>query len=282
MTKLLILGGTGKLGTALGQTFQPDHEVRALGSADLDATRPSDVAATIGRISPDIVVNCIAALGVDACEKAPTHTYRVNSLLPRQLALLSAERGFRLIHFSSETVFDNAKGAAYLENDLPNPLNVYGFTKYMADCLVARFQPDAYVFRLPMLFGPAPRARQFVERMLARAESGPATIRVSADVFTSPTYSFDVAAEVRRVVASGLPGGLYHVTNSGRASLHELMVAVAGHLDLPLTIERGSNADFPGLGEKNLDTALATAKLPPLRPWQAAVADYCRGLRDRR
>lgn len=276
MARLFILGGTGKLGTALARSFDADYEVVALGSADLDATRPAAVEATVRGAQAAIVVNCIAALGVDACETAPTHTYRVNSLLPRQLALLSRELGFRLIHFSSETVFDNAKGEAYVEGDLPNPLNVYGFTKYMADCLVERLQPDAYVFRLPMLFGPAPKTRQFVERMLARAEAGPATIRVSADVFTSPTYSLDVAAEVRRVVAAGLPGGLYHVANAGRASLYELMQAVVAHLGVPLTVERGANADFPGVGEKNLDTALATTKLPPLRHWRAAIADYCR------
>jgi dTDP-4-dehydrorhamnose reductase len=115
--------------------------------------------------------------------------------------------------------------------------------------------------------------------MLERAAMGPATIRVSADVYTSPSYSLDVAVEVRRIMAAALPGGLYHVTNSGRTSLYDLMQEIVGHLKVPLAIERGSNADFPGVGEKNLDTALASDKLPPLRRWQDAVADYCRALR---
>lgn len=282
MPRLLILGGTGKLGTALAQTFRADHDLIALGSADVDAADPISIAAAINSNAPDIVANCVAALGVDACERAPTRAYRINALLPRQLALLSRERGFRLIHFSTESVFDNAKSAAYVETDLPNPLNVYGFTKYVADCLVERAQPDAYIFRLPMLFGPAPKARQFVERMLERAAAGPATIRVSTDVYTSPSYSLDVAAEVRRIMAAGLPSGLYHVANSGRTSLYDLMREIVGHLDIPLTIERGSNADFPGVGEKNLDTALASSKLPPLRRWQDGAADYCRAIRERR
>lgn len=279
MPRLLILGGTGKLGTALTRVFRPDHDVTALGSADVDAIDPKSVLDAVCDGAPDIVANCIAALGVDACEKAPTRTYRINALLPRQLALLSRERGFRLIHFSTESVFDNAKGAAYVETDLPNPLNVYGFTKYVADCLVESAQPEAYIFRLPMLFGPAPKARQFVERMLERAATGPATIRVSTDVYTSPSYSMDVAAEVRRIMAAGLPGGLYHIANSGRASLYDLMREVASHLDVPLTIERGSNADFPGIGEKNVDTALASCKLPPLRNWREAAKEYCGAIR---
>lgn len=282
MPKLLILGGTGKLGTALATAFHADHDIIALGSADVDATDLKSITAAIRDSAPDIVANCIAALGVDACEKAPTRAYRINALLPRHLAFLSRGHGFHLIHFSTESVFDNAKGAAYVETDLPNPLNVYGFTKYAADCLVERTQPNAYIFRLPMLFGPAPKARQFVERMLERAAMGPATIHVSTDVHTSPSYSLDVAVEVRRVMAAALLGGLYHVANSGRTSLYDLMREIVDHLDVPLTIERGSNADFPGIGEKNLDTALASNKLPPLRPWQEAVADYCRTIRSLR
>lgn len=282
MKKLLLLGAYGKMGTALREALAGKFEVTPKGSADFDAGDPESVKAVVGAAKPDVLVNAAAFLGIDPCEKEPLKALRLNALYPRLLAELAAETGFTLAHFSTDAVFSDEKNDFYTEDDAPAPVNLYGLTKYGGDCFIKAACPDHYIFRLPVLFGESPKNTQFVEKMLQLADGGAAELRVAGDIISSPTYSADAAAAAAGILAEGRPCGLYHLANSGKASLYDLMTAVAGELGLKTRISRASYRDFPYTGTKNTNTPMTSARGVKLRPWREAVGAYCARLKAKR
>lgn len=276
MTRILLLGHTGKLGTAIQRRLDSAYEIRGLNSKSLDARDLVGAEQIIREMRPDIVVNTIAFMGIEACERHPSETFQVNALFPRMLAQLGAQAGFTLIHFSTETVFSGKLGRPLTEADEPDPVNQYGFSKYLSEVLVQEVLGHHYIFRLPVLFGDGPRRNQFVERMIDRARAGETEFRIADDIVTSPTWTADVADTLARVLDERPAYGLYHIANGDQASLFDLFSEVVRLLDLDVRVERASFRDFPGMGAKNTVTPLSMSGLRPLRSWQDALADYCR------
>ena len=272
--KALILGATGKLGTAFVAALARTYEVVGKGSRDIDIADGAGLRAMLENIRPDIVVNAVACMGLAACEQGPQRAFQINTLGPKSLAELSNELKFILVHFSSDAVFDGSKGDFYVESDGPRPVNVYGLSKYGGDCFVQAAARRFYVFRIPVLFGETPKKTQFVEKMLEKALRGE-TLCVSNDIFSSPSYSRDIAAEAVRLLDSGAPWGLYHLANEGRASLFALMTEIVLNLGLQARIQGVPGDTFPSLGIRNRNTPLRSLKLRPLRPWREALREYC-------
>jgi dTDP-4-dehydrorhamnose reductase len=266
------------MGTALCAAFSDGYTVVQKNSRDFDAFNFAQVNSIVTEERPDIVMNTVAMAGIDACEKEPLRAFELNALLPKLLAELSVEQKFFFVHFSTDAVFNDLKQAAYSENDIPSPVNTYGVTKYAGDCYVAARATDYYIARISVLFGPTSKQTQFVEKMLQRVREGQRTLRISGDIIATPTYSIDVAAQLRHMLETGVPRGLYHLVNAGQGSLYELMQEIAAGLDLEVEIERVSHRDFASVGVKNTYTPLVSEKIAPLRPWKDAVRDYCRRL----
>ncbi|MBL4898872.1 MAG: NAD(P)-dependent oxidoreductase, partial [Colwellia sp.] len=203
----------------------------------------------------------------------PESAFIMNSLFPRELAILSKELDFTLIHFSTDAVFDGSKDGPYNEADLPAPVNQYGFAKYMSEEFIHHFADNYYIFRIPMLFGEGGKGNQFVEKMISRAAKS-AEIKISTDIVTSPSYTKDIAEQLLTVIKNKMEFGLYHLSNSGTASLHDVMLYITEKLNLRAQVIPASYKDFPFLGQKNTVTPIVSTKLTPLRTWQAALDDY--------
>ncbi len=276
--KILLLGDTGKMGSAIRLAFAADHEIVGLNREHFDAANLDQVAGIVERERPDLVINTVAFLGIDACERDPAMALQLNAMLPKRLAALSREHRFILIHFSSDAVFGDVVDHRCLESDPVDPFNVYALTKYGGDCFVRAAAERYYVFRLPVLFGQSTRGDQFVEKMLARARAGARRLEVSMDVVSTPSYSCDVAMEVRRIVEEGLAPGLYHIANEGRGSLYEMISLLVAELKLSAAVEPVSHEKFPSLGRKNTYTMMGSEKVAPLRPWRVAFREYCAAL----
>lgn len=276
--RLLLLGCTGKMGTAVRDAFAAGYEIIGRNSRDFDAADFDRLTADIEDAEPDIVVNTVAHLGIDQCELDPDRACRLNALLPQHLAGLSRAKGYTLVHFSTDAVFDGSKGDFYVESDPPKPLNVYGRSKHEGDCAVQAIAGRHLLVRTSILFGRTAGQTQFVERMLARARGGRAPLRVADDLVLSPSHAGDVAREVRRLLEGPYPSGLYHLANAGKATLYELMAEVVAGLGLDVRLERASYRDFPSVGMKNTHTPLASERVPLLRPWRDAVRSYCEGI----
>ena len=275
MKKLLLLGSAGKVGTAVRSAFAGDYLVVGKGRDDFDAADPGEASRLVREDRYDLVVNAVAFVGIDQCEREPARAFAVNALFPGRLAELSAELGFTLVHFSTDAVFSGRSSAPYLEEDCPQPINMYGVTKHAGDCLVQAAAARHYLIRVSLQFGESPKSNQFVEKMLARIGGGQKRLDIAADIVCSPSYSRDVAARVRDLVAEAAPYGLYHVANEGQASLYELMAEVVSQLRLDAEVRPASHRDFPSVGRKNTCSLLRSRKIPPLRPWREAVREYC-------
>ena len=278
--KILLLGHTGKMGTALADILRDDYDVIGKNTSDFDAMDFKGVESLIKEAKPHIVINSVAMIGIDPCEENPAKAISLNSLYPRFLAELSNRMKFVLVHFSTDAVFDDEKKDFYLESDCPRPLNMYGLTKYGGDCFIQATSKEYYLFRISVLFGEANKNTQFVEKMLQKAREGQNILKISDDVVLSPTYSRDVAEEVKRILKDGLPFGLYHIANSEKGSLCDLIKEITGNLRLDVRVEKASYRDFPHLGRKNTYTPLKSEKINSLRPWREAVKEYCARIKN--
>ena len=278
--KVLLLGKSGKVGTAVAEIFREGYEVIGKNSQDFDALNFDQVRALVEEVNPDIVINTVAYLGIDPCDKDPQGAFMLNTLYPKVLAEQSKEQGFLLVHFSTDAVFDDEKKDFYVESDPANPLHIYGLTKFGGDCCITSLAEKYYIIRVSLLFGETPKNNQFVEKMLQKVQEGQDTLRISSDIFASPTYSKDIARKVKDIIEEEKAFGSYHVTNEGRASLYDVMAEVVKNLELEVNVEKGSHNDFPSISRKNTDTPLTSEKIGNMRPWQEAIQEYCQNIKN--
>lgn len=278
--RVLILGGTSKLGRALTESFScgsTKFEVisRSL-STDLDCRNLNQVSNLMRTLKPQVVINCVALSGLDTCEQEPDRALQLNTLLPKQLAILSNELGFKLIHFSTDAVFSGRRTKGYYtESDEVAPINVYGVTKFGGECMIKTYANDFQIFRLSLLVGGSGRVPQLVEKLIERAKNKE-DLKLSIDVICSPSYTKDIANAVRdSIITDGLSPGVYHLANSGSVSIYELLQFIIKEMKLNCEIESCSQSTFKSLAPKNFYTAIKSEKGFSLRPWRIAMGEYC-------
>lgn len=278
LTRVVVLGAPGQLGSDCVDAFAAD-DVVGLGHDDLDIADAAAVRATLERLRPDVVVNTAAFHNVPRCETTPEAAFAVNATAAWHLARTCTALGARLVHVSTDYVFDGAKRAPYVETDAPAPLNVYGISKLAGEHAVLAGGAHQVV-RSSGLYGLRPcRAKggNFVDTMFRVAAEKP-EVRVVDDEVLTPTFTADLAAQIRVLALEG-PPGLYHATAAGACSWYEFARAIfeLGGLRTPLL---PSTTDHTASGVRRpsysvLDNAaLARLGLDRMRPWRDALADY--------
>lgn len=274
---MLVLGARGMLGSDLCPVLEQDHAVFPYDIEDGDITDRSFLTGRFREVRPAWVVNCAAFTDVDGAETRQEEAYAVNRDAAAQVAVLAREVGARLIHISTDFVFDGKKGSPYREDDEPNPLAVYGRSKWEGERKVGAMAEDAIIVRTSWTFGK--NGTNFVEKILARA-SQQNELRVVSDQRGSPTYTLDLSRKVAEILGADLPGGTYHVTNSGSCTRVEQaskileLTGVAGVRIVPVP---SSEFPTPAARPENSvleNAALQAAGLPLLRPWEEALAKY--------
>jgi dTDP-4-dehydrorhamnose reductase len=246
--KTVIIGANGQLGSDCVLAFQKaGHDVAGLTHQDIEIADEASVAARLQSLSPGLVVNTSAMHNVDACEKSPLQAFAVNAVGARNLARLSNELGFVLIHVSTDYVFDGTKNAPYLETDVPRPLNVYGNSKYAGEMFIQTMARRYFVVRVSAIYGTHPcRAKggnNFVKLMLKLArERG--EVKVVDDEFVSPTYTPDVANQLVRL-ADADARGVVHSTANGSCSWYEFAEAIFQLTHTKVKLLRAAPGEFP-------------------------------------
>lgn len=285
--KVAVIGPRGQLGSALCEAFRR----RAVDCVELDhgrveVTDPQSVLVALRDARPAAVVNTAAFHKVDACEEDPKRAFEVNALGALHVARACREAGARCVYVSTDYVFDGAKAEPYREEDLPNPVNVYGASKLAGEHLVVQTCPDALVVRVASLFGglgSRGKGTNFVLTVLERARRGEA-LRVVDDVRMSPTYAEDAAAAIVELVAGGA-SGVFHVVNKGACSWYELAVRVLELAGLRVPVHPVPQEAYPARARRPRNSALSTAKLEArglrLPPWEDAVQRYLAALSAR-
>ena len=212
----LILGGAGQLGRDL-QDVLSDQNPTALDLPDIDITDQESIAAAFDAHTPDVVVNAAAYTAVDAAEDDEQAATLVNGTGPGLLAAACASRpAVRLVQLSTDYVFAGDATVPYPEAASPDPRSAYGRSKLLGEQLVRSELPDrSFIVRTAWLYGQ--HGVNFVKTML-RLESERDTVAMVDDQIGQPTWSHDLARQIRMLIESGAPAGIYHGTNSGETS----------------------------------------------------------------
>ena len=272
--RALITGGGGQLASDLAELLGERAVSRS--HAELDIADAAALDAAFDEVRPDVVFNCAAFHNVDVCEREPDAAWAVNVRAVRDLA----SRGARLVHLSTNYVFDGRRQAPYGEDDLPSPRSVYALTKLAGEYAALAYSERAIVVRgagLYGLHGSASKGGNFVQRMTARArEQG--SLRMVADQRLQPTFTADLAAALVEAVERDAAGVL-HLTAGDACSWYEFTVAIMEIAGLDVPIEAVETTIGPGGVDRPLNGVLArpradAAELTPLRPWRAALEDY--------
>jgi dTDP-4-dehydrorhamnose reductase len=273
-----VVGAAGQLGRALVERLGP-RAVWSGGREALDVRDAAAVAAMFEAAKPDVVFNATAYNAVDVAESDPGLALAVNAAGPRHLAWSARQHGACLVHVSTDYVFDGTASRPYREDDCPRPLNAYGASKLAGETMVRASGCDLVLVRTSGVLGKgASRAKggSFVERILAQAREGK-PLRVVADQVFSPTYAPDLAAALVSLVESGARG-VFHVTNGGGCSWHELAETSVQMAGLDVAIEKIAAADLARPAARPAYSILSndhyrSVGLAPLRHWREALAD---------
>jgi dTDP-4-dehydrorhamnose reductase len=276
--RTLITGGGGQLASDLEQVLAGRGQVWSRSREDLDITDDDAVAAAMTAIAPTVVYNCAAYHNVDVCEDTEDRAFAVNARAVKRLAERCAAHGARLVHVSTNYVFDGTGETPWTEEDLPRPRSIYGLSKLAGEHAALAYAPDVLVVRTGGLYGQhgsASKGGNFVVRMIGRArETG--SLRMVADQRLTPTATSDLAAGLVLASERGV-GGLLHLTNAGACSWFEFTAAIMEEAGIdvpiePVTTSRGG-ADRPLNGVLSCARAEA-AGLAPLPHWRDALRGY--------
>lgn len=280
-----VLGGGGRLGTALARRLAGSRQVLTPSRQEVDLADLDSLAGQLRAAEFDGLINCAAITSLEACEEHPDLARRVNTDAPALLAAICQARGARFVHISTDYVFPGDGHAPLTEDDPTGPLSTYGSTKLAAEQAVLAACPHALVPRVSWLFGPDKPA--FPETVLAHARSG-GPVRAIHDKWSTPTYTEDIAAWLDVLLAKPVSEahGLLHLCNSGQASWLEYAQTVLdlatelGLLPESKTAQGHSMVGFaPFKAPRPRHTPMDNTRLiallgAPVRPWQEALRSH--------
>jgi len=275
--KILLSGANGQLGRCFQDLVSKTDTVLAFGSQELDISNLQAVLAVAEEFQPDIIINAAAYTAVDKAESDAARAAAVNCHGSENLALAAKQVGARLVHVSTDYVFDGSGSVPYQETDAVNPLGVYGQTKLAGELLVQSVLPEAIIIRTAWVFSEY--GNNFVKTMLRLAKDRP-ELGVVADQVGCPTYAGDIAAAIIKLVAGNAPGGIYHYCGDRSVSWAEFAQAIfaegesAGVLASQPKVNFISTEQYPTPAKRPAYSVLSTAKIAAYYPpsdWQAAL-----------
>lgn len=273
--KIVVLGNAGQLGVELvSQLSARGFEVTGWDKPELDITDAAATERALASLDPQVVINAAAYNQVDVAEREPQAAFHVNALAVRNVAVACRQLDARLIHFSTDYVFDGRAGRPYTEDDHPHPLGAYGVSKLAGELYAQAYLEQPLIIRTSGVFGPGglSTARgNFVELML-RLGAGQQPVRVVEDHVASPTFAPALANRTIELMERNLTG-VFHVGGGVAISWFEyarLIFEVAGlHPQLRPTNEReyrsvARRPKFSALSNTRMEQA-GLAPMPPLR-----------------
>lgn len=264
----LITGTDGMIGSYIDFGVRTNHR-------SLDVTNLAEVMAVCEKHMPKLIIHLAAETDVDQCERDETHAYSVNAVGTYHMALAARDVGAKLAYVSTSGVFDGAKGDPYTEDDVPSPRTVYSHSKYLGELAVRGLLQDYLILRIAWVFGGGPKKDQkFVAKILKQIDN--AEINVVSGKRGSPTYGKDLVAGMRQLVEEG-KSGIYHMGNAGsptRADVVREIVRITGSVAKVKEVP----PSFFGLPADagRPDNESMVSKVPYMRSWQEAVAEYIR------
>jgi dTDP-4-dehydrorhamnose reductase len=294
--KIAIIGTGGRLGAALLREYRDKYDVAGFKRAQLDLSNLDDVRERLCATNFDVLINAAAFTNVDLCETERDRAFLINAEAPGVLAKICSDKNAKLIHFSTDYVFDGEKGAPYTEEDEANPISVYGASKLAGEENVLAADGRHLVMRVSWVFGPD--RPSFIDGIIRRAQEDE-EVDAIADKFSTPTYTLDIAKMAGRildawsgrgpapdVLTAGRLQGILHFANAGECSWQEYAqwaLNCCRDAGVPLKAKAVGARKLKDMtnwvARRPVYSVLSIAKytkltgVPP-RTWRDAVADY--------
>ena len=270
------------LGTDLVALAPSTFTVDSFARNEVDVTNGRDVERMLREAAPDVVINAAAFTQVDRAETEREAAFAVNAVAVGDLAMRCASRGIRVVHFSTDYVFDGASSRQYREDEPVAPVNVYGSSKLAGENAIRASGASHLLLRTSWLFGQS--GRSFPRTMWERATTHRAT-HVVDDQFGKPTYTPDLARATWAAIAGGLTG-TYHAANEGQASWFDVALRVFRAAAAEECLQPCGSADYPTQARRPAYSVLDTDKLRragiTLPPWTEALDRFVDVLRASR
>ncbi len=280
MTKMMIIGADGQLGSDLSLHFVSQYEIIKLTIDDVDITQMESVADIMEKYKPNLVINTAAFHKVDECEIQALRSFDVNTIGVKNLAVCARKIGAKLIHISTDYIFDGEKKSPYTEDDLPKPLNIYSISKLAGEYCVANEMEDYIVARVSGIYGIhrcMAKGGNFINTMMSLYRAG-REIKVVDDEILTPTSTIEICRQLDVMIKNDLTG-LYHLTNEGHCSWYEFAKEIFNILDIkikitpvPASVFRTpfKRPDYSVLENKRLNEK----KLNIMKDWKIALQEF--------
>lgn len=279
--KVIIFGGGGQLGIELCREYERRNwQVAKFERQTLDVTDSQAVEQAVGSANAELVINAAAYNQVDIAEKEPKAAFEANALAVRNIAMACRQAGAKLVHYSTDYVFDGTKGSSYVETDPTHPLGAYAVSKLAGELYAQAYLDDALILRTSGVFGPGgmftPRGN-FVEVMLRMAKNNQ-PIRVVMDHVASPTYAPALAHRTADMVEKKL-SGLYHMGGGEPVSWYEYARTIFDVARLSPSLQPTDEREYRTAARRPKYSALSNEKanaagIEPMPPFREAVRAY--------
>lgn len=289
MKRIIITGASGQLGLALNRLLK-DRQEYVLFRTDvagdeekaieaLDITDEAAVSAYIGQIRPDIIINCAAMTAVDLCESQQVKAYQINAIGPKNIAMAAERIGAKLVHVSTDYVYDGLKDSPYTEEDKPNPVNAYGRTKFAGDEFVRELCKKHFILRTAWVYG---EGKNFVRTMLRLAEHNH-NVRVVYDQVGTPTSALELARVIIYLMETG-SYGIYNATCEGSTSWYEFALFIFKEAGLDIRVVPIPTSEYPTPAVRPKYSVLDNKALRErhgyvMKEWKEAFREYMKDMR---
>lgn len=289
MNKIVVVGARGQLGTEitkiiengkseLGElpAYYQTAELISLGLNDLDITKAEDVFPYFEITRPAVVVNCAAMTDVDGCESSPEEAMSVNAIGARNLAMACRRIGAKLIHVSTDYVFDGNRSRPYVEWDICSPQSVYGSSKLLGESYVRDFCKKYFIVRTSWLYGYY--GNNFV-KTIAKAAMESGKVSVVDDQRGNPTNAADLAYHIAKLIPTQ-EYGVYHCTGKGECSWYEFASQIIKNYNIDAEVLPCSTKEYPTPAKRPAYSSLRNLMLEltvgdEMRPWEEALKYFC-------
>jgi dTDP-4-dehydrorhamnose reductase len=274
--KILILGHKGMLGSDLFLRLFAFHDVTGKDIEDFHIASQVACEEVIAETGPDVVINAAAYTNVDGCESDRDTCFSVNAEGVKNIALACRRKRIKIVHFSTDYVFDGTQRTPYREDDKCNPLNIYGKSKLAGEQYLRQLSDNFLLIRSAWLYGK--NGKNFVKTIIEKAKTEK-LLKIVDDQVGSPTFTWDLAAAVQLLI-EGQHTGIFHITNRGNCSWYEFAVKILKNACIPdVTLKpiKSDGLERPALRPHY--SVLTCRKFSEttgkaMRYWQVALDDY--------
>ena len=272
--KIAVIGKNGQLATCLKEVAPIEFDISFYGSDEVDITKAETY---VPLKSSDLIINCSAYTAVDKAEECPEDAYAVNRMGVIKLVQFCEEYQIKLIHFSTDFVFEGKANTPYTEESFTGPKSIYGASKLAGEEVILQSSLSALVIRTSWLYSPF--GHNFCKTML-RLGTGRSELSVVNDQIGTPTSALDLARVVFQMIESGLPDTpeLFHVSNTGQCSWADFAREIFNQKGLSVNVNNTTTEAFNAPAPRPKYSVLSTEKLLftygiAMRPWKDALKE---------